>query len=56
MSYLHYAESVKNGSDDYVREQLYRFNLGGFDYLRGSDLYLNVMNVICDEMDRRGLW
>lgn len=56
MSYADFAKSIKTGSDDYVRDQLYGFNLGKYDYLRGSDLYQIVMNLICTEMDSRNLW
>lgn len=56
MSYAEYASSVKNGSDDYVRSQLYAFNFGAFDNLKGNQLYFNIMNTICSEMDARKLW
>lgn len=56
MSYAKYASSVKNGSNNYVRDQLYAFNFGAFDYLKGNELYFKVMNTICSEMDARKLW
>lgn len=56
MSYAEYASNVKNGSDDYVRSQLYAFNFGAFDNLKGNQLYFNIMNTICSEMDVRKLW
>lgn len=56
MSYGDFAKSIKSGSDDYVRNNCYGFNFGRFDYLKGSDLYDKVMNLIFGEMDARHLW
>lgn len=55
MSLLGYSKAVQNGSDDFVRNQLYSFNFGKFDNLP-YDVRYNVMNIICDEMDKRHLW
>lgn len=55
-NYGEYASNIKTGSDDYVREQLYAFNFGAFDALKGNQLYFNIMNTICSEMDKRNLW
>lgn len=40
MSYAEYASSVKNVSNNYVRDQLYAFNFGAFDYLKGNEYNL----------------
>ena len=52
---LSYLKSIKNGTDDYVRDQLYAFNFGKFDDC-SFDTRRRIANVIGQEMDIRSLW
>lgn len=55
-SFLDLSKNLKTGSDEYVKDQLMRFNFGEYDFLKGQPLYYNVKNEICKEMDVRKLW
>ena len=55
ISITDFYKSVKNGSDDYVREQLYGFNSGKFAGLP-IEMLSQIAYIIGDEMDIRHLW
>ena len=55
MGITDFYKSVKNGSDDYVREQLYGFNSGKFAGLP-IEMLSQIAYIIGDEMDIRHLW
>lgn len=55
MSLFSFFKAIKEGSDDYVRNQLYSFNDGKFDYLP-EEIRSKVAYIIGDEMDLRHLW